>query len=114
MKVFGGNEFAARFPSAIAMTLTLVILAIVISRTIGVRRPLDDLHIGASALAIAAAKMCLTDSVLLLFVTTAQVCLGLMYGRKGNSVLPLPPGEGRGEGAFEDQDGLIVRSTPSP
>src|SRR5829696_3243156 len=32
MKVFGDNDFAARFPSSVAMTLTLTMLAIVVHR----------------------------------------------------------------------------------
>src|SRR5215218_4271498 len=38
MHIFGDNDFAARFPSGIAMTLTLTLLAIMIYRAIGPRR----------------------------------------------------------------------------
>src|SRR5688572_30128227 len=38
MRAFGENEFAARFPSAMAMVLTLLFLAVVIWRTLGPRR----------------------------------------------------------------------------
>jgi 4-amino-4-deoxy-L-arabinose transferase-like glycosyltransferase len=104
MKIFGGNEFAARFPSALAMTLALVVLAIAISRTVGPSRAMWTIFVlGTSALAIAAAKMCLTDGVLLFFVTSAQACLGLLYARPRTTFLPLPLGEGRGEGVLENQ-----------
>src|SRR6476646_8694004 len=97
MKVFGDNEFAVRFPSSVAMMLTLVVVAIAAYRWVGHRRALWTVFIlGTSGLAIAAAKMCLTDAVLLLFVTTAQIFLALLDTRTRP---PLPSGEGRGEGA---------------
>src|SRR2546423_11450268 len=37
MRIFGDNEFAARLPSSLAMTMTLIVLAVVIYRTIGPR-----------------------------------------------------------------------------
>ena len=115
MRIFGANEFAARFPSAIAMTLTLLVLAIMISRMIGERRAMWTIFVLAtSALAIAAAKMCLTDAVLLLFVTTAQVCLGIIYARGASATLPLPPGEGWGEGVFAGENARPMSNTPSP
>lgn len=80
MRIFGDNAFAARFPSVVAMLTLLVVLAVVIDRTIGPRRALWTVFIfSTSGLVIAAAKMCLTDSVLLLWVTIAQVCLLSVY-----------------------------------
>src|SRR4051812_41913808 len=38
MRVFGDNAFAARFPSVIGMTATLILLAIVISGSVGPAR----------------------------------------------------------------------------
>ena len=38
MKLFGDNDFAARLPSSIAMTLTLALVALVTYRAIGPRR----------------------------------------------------------------------------
>ncbi len=76
MTVLGGNEFAARLPSSICVTLTLTALAISIWRVIGARRALWTVFVfGTSALTIAAAKMSITDGVLILFITTAQLSL---------------------------------------
>lgn len=80
MKLLADSAFAARLPSVVAMVLTLVVLAVVIDRTIGARRALWTVFILAtSGLTIAAAKMCMTDSVLLLWVTIAQICLLTLY-----------------------------------
>src|SRR5438552_8640978 len=74
------GEFAARFPSAIAMTITLIVLAIAIGKSIGWQRSLwTTLILATSGLVIAAAKMCITDSVLLLWITIAQLCLFAVY-----------------------------------
>lgn len=74
------GEFAARFPSAIAMTLTLIVLAVTIGKSIGWQRALwTTLILASSGLVIAAAKMCITDAVLLLWVTIAQLCLYAIY-----------------------------------
>src|SRR4051794_23497186 len=107
MKLFGDNEFAARLPSAIAMTATLAILAIVTYRAIGPRRALWTTFILAtSGLAIAAAKLCLTDAVLLLFVTVSQI--GLYALGRGRWARPValtpatpdrPPGPAKGPAA---------------
>ena len=76
MTVLGGNEFAARLPSSICVTLTFAVLAISIWRAIGARRALWTVFVfGTSALTIAAAKMSITDGVLILFITTAQLSL---------------------------------------
>ncbi len=80
MRFLGVNEFAARLPSSIAMVLTLVLLAVVLHKTIGPQRAYWTVLIFASSmLVIAAAKMCITDGVLLLFVTAAQMCLCGIY-----------------------------------
>jgi 4-amino-4-deoxy-L-arabinose transferase-like glycosyltransferase len=110
MKVFGDNEFAARLPSSLAMVLTLMVMGGVVYRMIGARRAMWTTFILATTvLTMAAAKMCLTDAVLLLFVTIAQICLVLIYvdGRKKagnfrggetNRILPGPKGPGFGPG----------------
>jgi len=78
MAAFGDNAFAARFPSAVAMTLTLVLLATVLYRTVGPGQAFWTVFIFATSLmVILSAKMSLTDSVLLLWVTVGQLC---MYG----------------------------------
>ena len=80
MRVLGENEFAARLPSAVSMLLTLIVLALVIWRTAGPRRAAWTVFILASSgLAIAAAKMCITDAVLLLWVVIAELCLIAIY-----------------------------------
>lgn len=77
-------EFAARLPSAVAMTLTLCLLAIVLGRAFGPRRAMYTVLVFASSAAVlASAKMCLTDSVLLLFLTAAQMCLFAIYRLAG-------------------------------
>jgi len=74
------GEFATRFPSAIAMTITLIVLATAIGKSIGWQRGLwTTLIFATSGLVIAAAKMCITDSVLLLWITIAQLCLFAIY-----------------------------------
>jgi 4-amino-4-deoxy-L-arabinose transferase-like glycosyltransferase len=99
MRLFGDNAFAARFPSAVAMVLTLAVLGAVIGRAVGGRRAQwTVLVLGSSALVIATAKMCLTDSVLLLWITIAQVCLVGIYLRHGPSAGTDPgPVQGRGQ-----------------
>ena len=72
--------YAARFPSAVAMLLTLGIVGTVITRTVGATRAAWTVFVlGTAGLTIAAAKMCITDSVLLLFITVAQLCLAAIY-----------------------------------
>src|SRR5437762_969445 len=68
------GEFAARLPSAVAMIITLIVLAIAIGKNIGWQRAVWTVFILAtSGLIIAAAKMCITDSVMLLWITIAQI-----------------------------------------
>jgi 4-amino-4-deoxy-L-arabinose transferase-like glycosyltransferase len=86
MAVFGRHEvFAARLPSVVGMTLTLIVLATVLSRTIGPRRALWTTFIFAtSALTIIVAKLCITDGVLIPFIVVAQLCLyALWSGARG-------------------------------
>jgi 4-amino-4-deoxy-L-arabinose transferase-like glycosyltransferase len=76
MKVFGPTQFAARLPSAIAMLLTMGLLAWILPKLFGVRRTLWTLFIlPTSVLTLWAAKTCLTDSVLLLFIVGSMLCL---------------------------------------
>jgi len=79
MRVFGENEFAARFPSVVGVMATQILLAAMLWRCAGPRRALWTVFIFAtSALTIAAAKMCITDGVLIFFVTAAQLILFLI------------------------------------
>jgi 4-amino-4-deoxy-L-arabinose transferase-like glycosyltransferase len=74
------DPFAARLPSAVAMVITLIVLAIAIGKAIGWWRAFWTVFILSTAgLVIAAAKMCITDSVLLLWITIAQLCLFAVY-----------------------------------
>lgn len=88
MSVLGDNAFAARLPSAVATLILLIVLSIVLWRHIGAERTVWTILIFASAgLTIAAAKMCITDAVLLLWVTIAQLCLYAMW--RGNCSWPI-------------------------
>src|SRR5581483_1753177 len=88
MKLLGATDaFAARLPSAVAMLLTLILVAVVVWRVTDPQRALwTTLILASCALSIASAKMCLTDAVLLLFVTIAQVCLYAIW-RGNRSIL---------------------------
>lgn len=108
MWVFGDNDFAARFPSSAAMVGTLIVVAIVVGRLVGAKRALWTVFIlASSALVVAAAKMCLTDAVLLLFVTVAQVCLGIIYVRKRDVPPMLPEGMRRADDVIKYGAGLL-------
>src|SRR5262249_22467220 len=89
MHFLGPTPFAARLPSVIAMVLTLSVLGVVLGQAVGCNRALWTVFIlSASALAIAAAKMCITDSVLLLWITIAELCLYAIYrGRSSWTVV---------------------------
>ena len=83
MTMLGDNAFAARLPSALAMTAVLVLLAVAFYRAVDPSRAVWAVFImGTSGLTIMSAKMCLTDATLLLFTTTAQLCAFAIY--RGN------------------------------
>ena len=80
MAVFANATFAARFPSAVAMIALVALTAVVVRRSRDEPRAiLTALFLATSALAVAAAKMSITDSVLTLFITAAQIALFLIY-----------------------------------
>ena len=90
MKLLGRTTpFAARLPSVVAMLLTLTVLAAVLGRTVGPRRAFWTVFIlSTTGLAIAAAKMCIIDSLLLLWIVIAQLCLAAVYtGRRDWSLV---------------------------
>ena len=89
MRFLGTNEFAARLPSAVAMVMTLCLLAAVLWRSVGPERAVWTVFIFATCgLVVAAAKMCITDSVLLLWIAIAQLCLCAIYhGRRSWGVV---------------------------
>ena len=73
---YGSDDFAARFPSAVGMTIVLILIALVTWNFAGPRRAFWTTFIFAtSAMTIVSAKMCLTDAVLLVFVLGSQLCL---------------------------------------
>jgi 4-amino-4-deoxy-L-arabinose transferase-like glycosyltransferase len=83
MKLFGPTAEAARLPSALAMIGTLIIVAAAVYRFAGERRALWTTFIlASSAMVIVAAKMCVTDSVLLLWMVVAQGCLFGIYNKR--------------------------------
>jgi len=85
MALLGDNAFAARLPSVIGVMLTILIITLILGRTIGVAQGRWTAIIFAtSALTIAAAKMSITDGVLILFITTAQLCLYAIWQRQAN------------------------------
>ncbi len=80
MALLGDNAFAARLPSVIAMVLTLMLVGSTLARIADEPRAFwAVLVMGTSGLVIMAAKMCLTDAVLLLFVTAGQLMLYAMW-----------------------------------
>ena len=92
MAVMGDTRFAARLPSALAMAATVALLAVAVSRVAGRRRGLWCAFIlGSCGMAMISAKMCLTDAVLLLLITTSQLCLFRLwrFGPDGWTVIVL-------------------------
>jgi 4-amino-4-deoxy-L-arabinose transferase-like glycosyltransferase len=86
MAALGETPFAARLPSVVAMTLTLVLVAVMVNKA---SDPFSShawwaiFILSSSALVVAwSARNALTDAVLLLFVTAAQACLYLIYLRR--------------------------------
>ena len=80
MSIFGDEGdrgvFAARLPSAVAMTLVLAVVAVAVSRGISREHAFWTVFILAtSALVVWSAKACTTDAVLLVGITVAQLCL---------------------------------------
>ncbi|HEY8666734.1 MAG TPA: glycosyltransferase family 39 protein [Tepidisphaeraceae bacterium] len=93
MKALGVNAFAARLPSALAMTVSLILLSLVLIRFAGTAQAFWTVFIFAtSGMVIASAKMCLTDSVQLVFILVAQLCLFWIYF---NFWASPPTGEGK-------------------
>jgi 4-amino-4-deoxy-L-arabinose transferase-like glycosyltransferase len=82
--LFGDTPFAVRLPSALAVIGALLLTATVIARWVGHRRALwTMLILGTNVLTIALAKMCLTDAILLFWITLAQIALFAIYQGRG-------------------------------
>ena len=80
MAVEGDTPEAARFPSTVAVLLTALLLASVVRHFIGDHRALWSVFIFCtSILAIASAKFCITDAMMMLFVAVGQACLAFLY-----------------------------------
>jgi 4-amino-4-deoxy-L-arabinose transferase-like glycosyltransferase len=76
MALLGDNAAAARLPSALAIELTALLIAIGLWRTVGpARAAWTVLIFCTSALVIASAKMSITDAVQLLWIVICQICL---------------------------------------
>lgn len=76
MHLFGPTVQSARLPSAIALILTSAMLLIALRSLVGARRALWATFIFATSLLVLfAGKTTLTDSLLLLWITGAQLCL---------------------------------------
>lgn len=84
MSVLGETSQAARLPSVIGMVATLKLLAAAVRRELSAEHAFwAVLVLGTSVMAVVSAKACLTDAVLLLFVTTAQLCLYRIWTGRG-------------------------------
>jgi 4-amino-4-deoxy-L-arabinose transferase-like glycosyltransferase len=82
MAVLGDTAFAARLPSAIAMLLTLAIVAEAVRRAGSSSLALWTVFIlGSSLWVICLAKLCLTDSVLLMWTVIAEICAYRIWRR---------------------------------
>jgi len=76
MAIFGDSGAAARFPSAVAIELTAMLIAVGLWRTVGAARAAWTVLIFCtSALVIMAAKMSITDGIQLLWIVICQICL---------------------------------------
>jgi 4-amino-4-deoxy-L-arabinose transferase-like glycosyltransferase len=84
---FGDTPFAVRLPSAIGTIGTMLLLALVIAKFVGKQRAIwSALILGTSLLTIVLSKICITDAVLLPFVTAAQLALYAIYRNRGGWV----------------------------
>jgi 4-amino-4-deoxy-L-arabinose transferase-like glycosyltransferase len=84
MKLFRDSSFAARLPSAVAMPLTLAMLAAALWRRVGAARTFWTIFIlSTSVMTLVSAKACLTDSVLLVFITAALLCTYAIWRGQG-------------------------------
>jgi len=84
MGIIGATALAARMPSSLCMLGVLAILAVALWRAAGPKRAFWTVFIMASnALSIMSATMCITDAMLLLWITIGQLCLyGIWRGNR--------------------------------
>lgn len=84
----GAGVFAARLPSAVAMTGVLALVAAALWRSAGPAHAFwATLVLATSALVVWSAKACTTDAVLLAGVTVAQLCLYQLW--RGRATWPV-------------------------
>lgn len=84
MTVLGDTAFAARLPSAVAMALTLALFGMAVRAIVGPRRAAwAVLVLASSVMVLISAKASTTDSVLLLWITTSQICLYAIWRGRG-------------------------------
>jgi 4-amino-4-deoxy-L-arabinose transferase-like glycosyltransferase len=83
MRLMGAGDFAARLPSGLAIAATLLVVGLTLLRFAGAERAFwAVLILACSGLVMAAGKMAITDGVLLLWITIAQICLFAVYSGK--------------------------------
>jgi 4-amino-4-deoxy-L-arabinose transferase-like glycosyltransferase len=89
MRVLGPSTLAARLPSVIAFLIAMLLLAWAFTREVGLKRTAWTLFIlSTCVLSLWAAKTTLTDAVLLVWITIAQLCLYQMWrGRTTNGLM---------------------------
>jgi 4-amino-4-deoxy-L-arabinose transferase-like glycosyltransferase len=86
MSVLGDTAAAARLPSAIAVFLTAAMLVALVRRNSDWPRAIWSACVFCTcALTIGAAKVCITDAVLLLWVCIGQGCLYAAWKNRGAS-----------------------------
>jgi 4-amino-4-deoxy-L-arabinose transferase-like glycosyltransferase len=102
MKLLGDNAGAARLPSAIAMTLVLVLTGWSVWKLAGSRRALWTVFVLCSSGLVVfwSAKVCLTDAVLLLCILCAQFCVYLIWRNVGSWLVAVALGVAIGAGGL--------------
>ncbi|HEX8915520.1 MAG TPA: glycosyltransferase family 39 protein [Humisphaera sp.] len=76
MSVLGPTSAAVRLPSVVGMLATLLLVALAVRKELSAEHAFWTVVVlGSSAMSVLAAKVCLTDAVLLFFITVAQLCL---------------------------------------
>jgi 4-amino-4-deoxy-L-arabinose transferase-like glycosyltransferase len=87
------SAFSARFPSTVAAIATLALWALACWQLAGPTRAVWSTFILASSmLFVLTAKWCTTDAILLLFATTAQLCLYAIWRRRFNWLVAIALG----------------------
>lgn len=84
MAVFGENEFAARFPSAVGVGLSLLLVGLAVRRAVGAEHAFwTVLVLASNVMVMVAAKSSLTDGILFFFVTAGQLCVFQIWRGRG-------------------------------